>query len=128
MGMIMPGTVLYGPEMSVSCADQARIRLPAGSVLGYPAEILLTEVQLTSRCRDIAIHSLTTPRHVAYGETFQTLINLQPFLVCTTTPSMSQPTRHVRAIDTGTSIGPQTSPAIIDSSQICLGSIRWIKK
>jgi hypothetical protein len=93
-----------------------------------PAEILLTEVRLTSRRRDIAAHALTTLRHVSYGETFPTLINLQPFLFCTTTPPISQPTRHARAIDTGTSIGPQTSPATIDSSQICLGSIRWIKK
>jgi len=56
------------------------------------------------------------------------LINLQPFLECTITPPTSQPIRHARAIDTGTTIGPQTSPAIIDSSQICRGSIRWIRK
>jgi hypothetical protein len=124
----------YAGDRSVRTRDAGLVRrsntspVPGRLSLRLPAEILLTEVPLISRRREIAIHALTTLRHLAYGETFQTLINLQPFLLCTTTPPMSQPTRHVRAIDTGTSIGPQTSPAIIDSSQICLDSIRWIKK
>jgi hypothetical protein len=72
--------------------------------------------------------ALPASRHLSYSDTLQTLSNLQPFVECTTKPPMSQPTRHARAIDTGTSIGPQTSPAISDSSQNCLGSIRSIKK
>lgn len=72
----------------------------------------------------IAGDALPASRHLSYSDTLQALSNLRPFVERTTEPPMSQPTRHARAIDAGTSIGPQASPAISDSGQDCLGSIR----
>ena len=60
---------------------------------------------------------------------FQTSTNRQPLSVRATTPPMSHPTLQALATFAGTGIGPISgSPEIIDSSQICRGPTRWMRK
>src|SRR5271157_646681 len=69
------------------------------------------------------------PRSDLHGERFQTSTNRQPLAVSATAPPMSQPTLRALAIaaGTGTEMFCRMSESI-GSSQICLGSIRWIVK
>ena len=64
-----------------------------------------------------------------HGERFQTSTNRQPLAVSATAPPMSHPTLQALAIAAGTGTGMFCRLSESSgSSQICLGSIRWIVK